>query len=194
MTTAEIINKAAESDPVARGQIYSEFRDFVWHVCLGIARDSYVAEDIASEVFITVFRKIKSFKFKSAFKSWLYRIAVNTALNHIKKLKRQRTRDIEDYLPVYPREHDDIYENMENKNTVSSLMAGMDEKSSMILMMREVEGMSYADIAESLGANISTVKTWIHRAREELRQIYLRDMGLHEGHQDKTETGGERDG
>jgi RNA polymerase sigma-70 factor (ECF subfamily) len=176
MTTTQIIERAAKSDPEARGLIYSEFKDFVWHISIGIAKNSRDAEDIASEVFVKVFSKIKGFRFKSSFKSWLYRVAVNTALNYIKKEKRQKTVNLENSITTVPETDTGVYDLIESRDTVSSLMGELDAKSRMILVMREIDGMSYADIAVALDTNISTVKTWIYRSREELRRVYTKNM------------------
>ncbi len=172
MITNDIIVSAAKRDSEAFRQIYMEFRDFVWNISITVTSNKTHAEDIASEVFLKLFKNIKKFKFKSSFRSWLYRITINTALNYIDKEKRRQTKHLnEDYKDKehrMPDPENEIYE----KTLTNRLLGKLDAKQRLLLVLREIEGLSYSDISQMLLMNIGTVKTNIYRARDKLREIY----------------------
>jgi RNA polymerase sigma-70 factor (ECF subfamily) len=135
-------------------------------------------DDISQEVFINVFNKLKDFRFESQFTTWLYRITVNKCKDHLRKVKIRSIftpiRDDEDGgAPKYSSEYVDTNELVQNAITK------LPEKLREPLIMREVEGLSYKEIADSLGCEVGTIKSRIFRARECLKillQPYEKDL------------------
>lgn len=131
-------------------------------------RDS--ADDIAQEVFITVYRSLKNFRFESQFTTWLYRITVNKCKDH---LRRKAVRRI--IIPFKDNREDPGYEiSPEDSNTgeiVRTAISKLPDKMRIPLVLKDIEGFSYQEIAETMQCEIGTVKSRIFRAREGLKKI-----------------------
>lgn len=136
-------------------------------------------DDLAQEVFITVYRKLHTFRFESRFTTWLYRITVNKCRDHLRKV---RIKSI-----FTPLQTDDsgaagtsaINENFDRAEIVRAAVARLPEKLRVPLLLKDFEGMNYQDIAETLGTEVGTIKSRIFRARESLRvllQPYYREL------------------
>lgn len=134
------------------------------------------AEDVAQEAFIRAWRAIGSFRGESAFYTWLYKIAVNTAKNHLVALGRRPPADdiaIDD--AVFASGADRMQESatperelmrQEIEQTVFSTVQSLPEELRTAITLREVDGLSYEEIAEAMGCPIGTVRSRIFRARE----------------------------
>ncbi|WP_430390319.1 RNA polymerase sigma factor RpoE [Dyella sp. 20L07] len=133
-------------------------------------------EDIAQEAFIRAWRAIGSFRGESAFYTWLYKIAVNTAKNHLVAAGRRPPADdiaIDDatFLPGGDRMHESATPErelmrQEIEQTVFSTVQSLPEELRTAITLREVDGLSYEEIAEAMGCPIGTVRSRIFRARE----------------------------
>jgi len=174
MVTEEIIRRAQKRDMEAASEIYKKYKNFVWNISLKMTADRETAEDVTAEVFIKIFTKLKSFRFQSSFKTWIYRITVNTALNFLKKEKRRQTQEVEENARhvkyVSPEK------GIEAESTVERILSGLNEEERILVVLREIEGLSYNEISEITKMNLGTVKTKIFRVREKLRKIY-KEMG-----------------
>ena len=138
-------------------------------------------EDLAQDVFLKVFRKLDTFKGGSAFFTWLYRIAVNTATDHLAKASSRRLRLVQDVvLDLGERDHD--AENpdvpaMERELAVvtQAILGKLPEKYRTILILREYEDLSYLEISEVLQCNLGTVESRLFRARQRFKEALERD-------------------
>ncbi len=170
--TENIIIEASEGNTEAFERIYNEYSGFVYNVAFRVVNNIDEAEEITQEVFITVYRKLKSFKFKSSLKTWVYRIAVNMAIDYAKKRKREQDHTVsyEDYNK--PGETTDPLseeiERAEQEKTISTLLEALSPDQRACIVLRSIEGLSYQEISESLNININTVRTRLKRAREKL--------------------------
>lgn len=168
--SADILLKAQEGDIEAFECLYRVSSGFVFTVALGITNNRADAEEVTQDVFIKVYHSLRSFRFASTFKTWVYRITVNTALNvYRKKVKDARARgefeaamDVED--PHGPLEQSVEQEHSEKK--LAGLLHCLNADQRTCLLLREVEGLSYQEIADILGTNINTVRSRLKRARE----------------------------
>jgi RNA polymerase sigma-70 factor (ECF subfamily) len=126
-------------------------------------------DDITQDVFITVYRSLKNFRFESQFTTWLYRITVNKCKDH---LRRKSIRKI--VLPFKDTQEDPGYEFVpENSNTkeiVQFAISKLPDKMRIPLVLKDIEGFSYQEIAETMNCEIGTVKSRIFRAREGLKR------------------------
>jgi RNA polymerase sigma-70 factor (ECF subfamily) len=133
-------------------------------------------EDIAQEAFVRAWKAIGSFRGESAFYTWLYKIAVNTAKNHLVAMGRRPPTDdiaVDDavYVPGATRMHENATPERELmrqqvEQTVFSTVQALPEELRVAITLREVEGLSYDEIAEKMGCPIGTVRSRIFRARE----------------------------
>ena len=151
--------------------LVQRYQDRVNNIVYSLTNKAGYADDISQEVFIKIYQKLGSFRQKSAFSTWLYRITVNTTYNYLKKEKR--------YVPL-----DDHAETLEQPD---ASVKGLDlqEKQELIkhaliklpfnyrsvIIFKDIEGLSYKEIAQSLGCRLGTVESRLFRARNMLRKI-----------------------
>ena len=132
--------------------------------------DSDAVDDIAQEVFITVYKNLKNFRFESLFTTWLYRITVNKSKDHLRK---KNVRKI--FVPIKEasREfrNDSVTEQSDISKFVMNAISKLPQKLKIPLLLKDIEGFSYQEIAETMECEIGTVKSRIFRAREGLKKI-----------------------
>ncbi|MDD5557394.1 MAG: RNA polymerase sigma factor [bacterium] len=179
----EVVRKAARGDAAAFERIYRASADYVYTIAVGITGNGADAEEVAQDVFLTVHRKLRRFRFRSSFKTWLYRVAVNRALGTLRKTSRRRARQVEyDDDASYGVERGGAAagaEREDDRRRLEALLGALNPDQRACIVLREIEGMRYAEIAETLGVNINTVRTRLKRAREIL--LTLRPDGGEEG-------------
>ena len=130
------------------------------------------AADVTQHVFLQAFRSLDQFSGRSRFETWLYRLAVNESLQHLRRNRRWRYHAL-DWEPMDESHHG---EDAERKELLEQCFARIDPELRSIFLLREVEGLSYHDIAEALQIPKGTVGSRLNRARRELRQI-LSELG-----------------
>ncbi|MHB9040700.1 MAG: sigma-70 family RNA polymerase sigma factor, partial [Melioribacteraceae bacterium] len=127
-------------------------------------------DDISQDVFISVYHKLNEFRFESKFTTWLYRITVNKCRDYLRK---KRVRSI--FVPI--KDSDSEYgtgpfsEDVDIPQLVRSSIEKLPEKLRIPLVLRDIDGLSYKEIADQLGIEVGTIKSRIFRARESLKII-----------------------
>ncbi len=145
-------------------------------IYLTINRTEYV-DDIAQEVFITVYKNLKHFRFESQFTTWLYRITVNKCKDHLRKMKIRSV-----FVPIKDNEdhgYNHINDNIDIPEIVRKSIYKLPEKLRVPLLLKDIEGFSYQEIADTVQCEVGTVKSRIFRAREGLRNLlkpYEKDL------------------
>jgi len=148
--------------------IYGEYSPLVWNLALRYTGNPTSAEDASTAVFIRLFKKLHKFRGDSAFRTWLYRLAVNTIINYGRREKRFRTGELFENLPG----ETDSAEEIEAGDLIRRLLKQLPRRDEKLIIMREMEGYSYREIADTLNLKLSAVKTRIFRARVKLRELY----------------------
>lgn len=185
-----IVKKVQDGDDNAFGEIVETYKSLVFNaVCrvlsaAGRATDS--AEELAEDTFVKAWRNIKAFRGDCAFSTWIYRIAVNTARDSLRSERRHPTVSItvedddegetkEWDLPVTSGDGvpEDALERKETIIAVRRAIEALPDEMRKIIVMRDLNDMSYADIAEVLGLELGTVKSRINRARAQLKKILI---------------------
>lgn len=133
-------------------------------------------DDISQEVFISVFKKLDRFRFESQFTTWLYRITINKCRDHLRKVK------IRSILSPFSASEEELsysssnlHDDIEIQEIVRKAVAQLPIKLRTPLILKDFEGLSYQEIAESIGVEVGTIKSRIFRAREALKK-YLEPM------------------
>jgi RNA polymerase sigma-70 factor (ECF subfamily) len=147
--------------------------------CRHMTRDANVAEDLAQEVFVKAFFGIRHFEGRSSFRHWLQRIKINHCLTHIKKRASAGEHiDIEDpgvqsaeELQVAPQAQR-LAEQGSDREAIREVLDTMADTLRIPLVLRDMDGFSYEEVAESLGISLSATKMRIKRARAEFRTRY----------------------
>lgn len=168
----DTIQKAAEGDVAAFEQIYRAFSAFVYTIVLKIVHNRADADDITQEVFTTVYKKLKQFQYRASIKTWMYRIAVNLAINRWHQIKKEADRTADyDPLLVADSVSSDAPAELEKgdkQQLIQRLLDRLNPEQKSCIMLREMQGLSYQEIAETLRININTVRSRLKRAREAL--------------------------
>lgn len=151
-------------------ELFRRHQAMVLRVCYGLVGNAQDAEDLAQEVFIKTFRALAQFKGQSGFKTWLYRIALNTAKNEIRRRER-RPKLIEVMWEDALSEKmgsDFTYSDDALRDAISQLTT--DERE--VLLLKDIEKYSYEEVAQCLEIGLSAAKMRVHRARVSLSTAY----------------------
>lgn len=171
-------------DKTAFDIIVLKHKDRVFNLCLRFLGNYHEAEDTAQDVFVKAYGSLKSFRFESSFFTWLYRIAVNTCKNKIKSReyrfkKMNAGMDNPEESPgLYGAERlDDPVSNpaldLEKKETMKALQCAIDSlppDQKSVVILRDIQGLSYEEMAEITGFKLGTLKSRLSRARNALKE------------------------
>lgn len=165
----QIIQGCLAGDAVAQEQLYERYHRAVYRLAVRmVGRQD--APDVAQEVFLRVFRGLHSFQGAAEFSTWLYRVAVNECLRH----QRRNTHRLEplsgDPMSGWAGPEDQA----EQADLLERALQGLEEQLRAVFLLRELEGLSYAQIAAVLGVPPGTVASQLSRARAELRAFLRR--------------------
>lgn len=168
MTEGELIEMASTGDPLAARALYDRYAPRVYAVVRRIAGEDDVAEDYAQEAWIRIFRALPDFRGDSRFSTWVHRIAVNAALQG---LRRSRTRDarrapMPSTIPTQPARRDALL-----ANRLEQALDRVPEGMRRVLILHDVEGHTHEEIGELLGINPGTSKSQLFKARARMRAI-----------------------
>lgn len=167
-----------EGDLRAFEQLVIQYQKRIVADCRYMTRDEGTAEDLAQEIFVKVFFGLRGFEGRSSFRHWLQRIKVHHCLNHIKKQEGKKPVPIDsdsaetsERLQVPPSVYKD-FEAIDDRRRIGEILEALPSTLRLPLVMRDMDEMSYEEIAGSLGIGLSAVKMRIKRAREEFRRRY----------------------
>lgn len=172
----ELVQKCQAGEIGAFQELVSRYHQKIYVVIVGLLHNREDALDVAQETFFRAYRKIKSFQGGSSFYTWLYRIAVNIAIDSQRRQKRnpldfRETMDglFEEQNEVARDPFSDVHDRELREKLVSAINDLTPEHKAVIIL-RTVEGLSYKDIGEILGCSEGTVMSRLHYARKKLQQ------------------------
>jgi RNA polymerase sigma-70 factor (ECF subfamily) len=179
-----LVQRCAAGDDIACGELVAEHQRMVVQLAVNLLGDRDEALDLSQEVFLRVFRTIHRFRGQSSLRTWIYRIALNQARNR-HRFWRRRHRADQVSLDQHIAAHGDFESGGEagpdrvlaQKQLAEQLQQALDElpfDQRSVIVLREIDGLSYEEIAFSLGVAVGTVKSRLTRARQALRH-QLRD-------------------
>ncbi|MCB4792549.1 MAG: sigma-70 family RNA polymerase sigma factor [Elusimicrobia bacterium] len=169
----DLLIKASKGDLDAFEELYKAASALVYNVALKVTANIEDAQEVTQEVFLKLFKNLKSFKFQSSFKTWVYRITVNTALNYKIKASKQTSRHVQleenmDNQAIYENQVEKGMDHKSNEETVNNLLNSLGPEYRVCIVLREMQGLSYREIAETLDINVNTLRSRLKRAREAL--------------------------
>jgi RNA polymerase sigma-70 factor (ECF subfamily) len=167
----ELVNKAQIGDRSAFSILVRTHAQGVQNVVYRMCGDQQLAEDAAQETFIRAWLRLPSFRPKSSLRNWLYRIAVNTAIDMLRKDKRILPNPVEDLrlMDSHPGPEAMVLSD-EHTELVQKTVMELPDASRSVLVLREYEGLSYQDIAKTLEIPIGTVMSRLNYARKLLKE------------------------
>jgi RNA polymerase sigma-70 factor (ECF subfamily) len=166
-----LAHQAARGDVAAFDELVALHESRVVNLAYRLVNDSTDAEDVAQEAFVKAFRSLPRLRDKGQFSGWVLRITVNAARDHLRRRKSRDEVGLEaaDNLPGAASTAD-VVEHQVAQERIRHLLATMAQKHREVLVLRDIEGMSYEEIAEVLHCTVSGVKNRLHRARAAFRQ------------------------
>ena len=176
-TDAALIQRYLRGEMEAFDALMRAHEDRVFAVCLRMLRDREAALDATQETFVTVFRKADRFAGRSAFSTWLYRVAVNTCYDHVRKAKRHLAETLpENNDPADPAAGDE-FGSIELRPDLEAALAALPREFRSAIVLVDVEGLGLQTVAEALGVPVGTVKSRVFRGRKLLAEALgnLRD-------------------
>jgi RNA polymerase sigma-70 factor (ECF subfamily) len=176
---AELIERCLRKDNAAWDQIVARFRRKIFHIAYKFTGKHDEAEDLTQEILLKVFRSLDKFNRDADFGTWLSSVARNYCIDHYRASKREREVLVEDLLAfdLAPASSGNPHRALEDRDRRSFLRHGLDllpTKLREAVVLRDLIGLSYQEMAERLRLPEGTVKSRINRGREELGRLLLR--------------------
>lgn len=185
----ELVRRFKAGDRTAFSELVERYQDKVFTLCLRWIGHRQIAEEVAQDVFLALYRSLAGFRGESKVSTWIYRVAVN----HCKNRRLYRMRRASDrHEPLEGPERDDAPQRQladegpgtdvdahrsEAERLVAEALAQLDEAQRSIIVLRDIQGLGYDEIADILDLPRGTVKSRLHRARAELARVLSRTIG-----------------
>jgi RNA polymerase sigma-70 factor (ECF subfamily) len=182
----QTIELAANGDVSAFEDIYRAFSSAVYTIAIGITRDRGDAEEAAQDVFLKVHRNLKSFRFGSSLGTWIYKITVNAAVNVYRRRRRNKILETVDSGSIENTIADtgdfpgDTYDKRLAVERAGKILDKLSPEHRSCVILREIEGLDYKDMANVLGVPLGTVRSRLKRAREAMAALAAKEGINHE--------------
>jgi len=181
---SSIIDRFKKDEKAAFEELVLKYQDRIYNLCKHMLGGAHDAEDAAQDTFIKAYQKLKDFKPEASLYTWLYRIAVNTCLDYKKrpfweslfKSSAEGEEFISEPVSEAP-SAEKLYESKQLGVALSKSLGKLSLKLRTVIILKEIEGLSYEEIADILEISIGTVKSRISRAREELKGLMRNYIG-----------------
>jgi len=180
-TDDQLVADLKRGDPSAFTELVNRHQAKVYQLALKLTRNETDAEDVLQETFLRVYNRIGTFRGEAAFTSWLYRIAANASFAKLGERRKHEHADIEEVYPQFEqgalpqtddwtRRPDSVLLSKEALGVLDEAISELPEDFRVVVMLRDVQGLSNAQVAEILDITVAAVKSRLHRARLFLRK------------------------
>jgi len=176
----DLIRTAMDGDEEAFRGLMERYKGRAYGVALGIVGDPDEAQDVLQDAFVKAWYRLRDFRFGSNFYTWFYRLLVNQAIDRWRKRSRAATVPLdegwlsEEVSPpdtaVYPKTPEELARNRELVEGLNRAIGALPEYHRTVILLREVDGLSYEEIAQVLDCSVGTVMSRLHYARAKLRE------------------------
>lgn len=182
MHESDLIKGLLEKDENSFRELIDTYQDKVFRTCIGFVHHQEDAEDLTQEVFIEIFRSIEKFRKESKISTWLYRIAVNKSLNHLKKRKQQsliqsiqhffdaRKNEFSNNVKEISAQEKDVLAEKETAKALNKALAGLAENQRIVFTLAKYDDLSYQQISEIMNISVSSVESLMYRAKQNLQK------------------------
>lgn len=193
MDEIEIVKRIKKGETKYFSEIIKKYKNVVFGHAYNFLRNKEEAEDTAQEVFVAIFKNLNSFRGDSKLSTWIYRIAINTCKNRLKQLQRLRLQTADEFYDEgdetktsmvdkikekEEKEPDKVYASDRVRDLIYARIDELTVEQKQVILMRDVDGLSYEDIGRVLKLSVSAVKSKLFRARENLREKLEHDEVL----------------
>ncbi|HZK43366.1 MAG TPA: sigma-70 family RNA polymerase sigma factor [Syntrophomonadaceae bacterium] len=178
----QLVKKSLQGDTEAFEKLVFQYQKKIYALSYRYMGNEQDAYDMTQDAFLKAFRSLRTFKGDSSFGTWMYRVATNVCLDELRRRKRRiitlsldeplATQDgeIEKEIPDPSLTADIIYEKKEFSKYIQDILNQMKPDHKTVIVLRDIEGLTYEEIAEILGCSLGTVKSRLSRARKTLRK------------------------
>ena len=178
-----LISRARGGDREAFGELVEQYRDNVYRLAYRMCGNTYDADEAAQEAFVAAWRALPNFRGDAKFSTWLYRLTTNAAIDVMRREKRHQTVGDGEMIEVAddadsPQE---TVERTEQQEAVQEALSTLSEEYREVLLLRYMEELDYAEIAEVLQLPSGTVKSRINRAKAALKTALLKSGNIFGG-------------
>lgn len=174
-TDKELVRMAKKGDTEAYSELVRRHQQVVYNLSYRYMRNTALAEDMAQEAFLKGFRLLKGFRGDCSFSTWMYRVTGSVCLTEIARRKRRNETEM---LPHHGGSVEAVdVQKKDMAETVRRCVTRLPEKYATIVTLYYLKEMSYDEIAEIVEIPLGTLKTWMYRARKELRIIVEEELG-----------------
>lgn len=174
MTDRELVEKAQAGDTACFDELVRRHQTIVYNLAWRYMREAAAAEDMAQEAFLKAFRMLSGFRGDSTFSTWMYRVTSSVCLTELNRRKRRGevalTPAVEGQLSVEDAPASDT------PDAIRRCVRKLPDHYAQIITLYYLQEASYEEIAEIMDVPLGTLKTWMHRARKQLREIVERDI------------------
>lgn len=174
---ADLLARVVSGDRDAFDTIMRAQEDRVFAVCLRILGERERALDATQDTFLTVFRKAGQFKGESAVGTWIYRIAVNTCYDHLRRAKRRPSEPLPEYVDPSDPSAEDALESASLRPELERALAAIPVEFRTAVVLSDLEGLSLPETAQALGVPVGTVKSRVFRGR----RLLAKELGNYTG-------------
>lgn len=184
MDERELIHRAGRGDAYAFEQLMAAHENKMYAVALRMCGNREDAQDCLQEAMIRVYRAISGFKGQSSFSTWVYRITMNSCLDELRRRKSRTATSLDAMLEngFMPSDEGDTPEQSslraEQRRAMEKAIANLPEDMRSAIVLRDIQGCSYDEIARVLDTNVGTIKSRISRGREKLRSVLMEQPEL----------------
>ncbi len=185
-----LIKRFKQGDAEAFGRLYQIYHKRVIAIAYGVVRNQQDATDLCQDVFIKVYKNIDRFNEKSSFYTWIYRITVNQSIDFIRRRKTAKASEFTDDFQAHFNDASHLmpspigaapgeaYDNKQLRHQIQLALDKLSPKHREVIVLREIEGLSYQEMSDVIGISIGTVMSRLHHARLKLQKLlmaYLRE-------------------
>lgn len=170
----ELVQKSRKGNTEAFAELVRKYQQIVFNIAYRFMRDTDLAEDMAQESFIKAFKHIKGFRGDCAFSTWLYRVTCSVCLTELNRRKKRS--EVELQPNTYVGSVESKVPEQEMAEKVRECVTHLSDRYSTVLTLYYLNGISYEEIAEVMGIPVGTLKTWMFRARKQLRKVVEKEI------------------
>jgi RNA polymerase sigma-70 factor (ECF subfamily) len=189
---AELVHRAQTGDLAAFEELTTRYEQRIYSLALRILRQEQDAEDVTQQTFLSALENLDGFRGDASFATWLLRIATHAALKVIRKKRGLNTVSLEEttepaenwesvphpeYIADWRQSPEELIHRNEVRRLLDDALQQLDDKHRLVFLLRDVEGLSVRETAESLGQTEANIKVRLLRARLQLRELLTRTLG-----------------
>nr|WP_300089845.1 sigma-70 family RNA polymerase sigma factor [Sedimentibacter sp.] len=184
-----LVEQSRSGDVDAFEELIKDYKRTAYNIALRVLRNVEDAEDASQEALIKVYKSIQNFNMQSSFKSWMYRIVVNTCID-FKRKKNINAVSIDENIDLGGNKEfqieiaddsnnpDILIEKNFNSRLINDAVGRLEDDFKTIIILRDIQGFSYSEISQILNCNLGTVKSRLNRARKSLKEILENELNI----------------